>query len=277
MAANAQPQSEEGMPLSFSGKEVINTIKVSKSFKVHFAIALGLNLFLFLTWFVIALAVNQWPWFIYFICTFVFTLSFHFYILIRPKELLQLHVVWFLTLNAMLFITWLASQRYFPWFIFTFFAFGFFLLLHWTLRYHPSNRFRLHLNIFILFQLMFFFIWVTTTMAFPWFVIVFLAWGVILALHYWKRGKDNSSELPFVNPTQPSNPNAPQVPPTYTLNPYSEQGQVNLDYGAQYRQSPTPQMQFQEPRLQFHQPQQPVVVPPPPQQFTLYPPAEQIK
>jgi len=57
--------------------------------------------------------------------------------------------------------------------------------VHYCVRYHPGDYFRMHLYFFILAQLAFFAMWGALQPAFPWFVVTLAVWGFILLGHYY--------------------------------------------------------------------------------------------
>jgi len=132
------------------------------------------------------------PWFVYPVAVLAMTVSFHFYLFVRPKEWFQLHCAYYLILNAMLFITWLFtkadddSHDFAPWFVFPLFGLGVLLSIHYAAKkYHKSAHrwFYIHSSFFWSVNALCLFIWFYGA-GFPWWIIVFFSLALPYVIHW---------------------------------------------------------------------------------------------
>jgi len=174
--------------LSFSRKEALESVKLSKWFKIHAVIAILFSIICTIIWMFVAFVDDEGvPWFIYPAAASCMSLSFHFYYFIRPKEVFQIHVVWFVVLNCVLFTTWVAGQHTRTWFIYPLFGFGALLLIHYNLVANKNNEhqlIKLHTHLFIVANLAAFLIWLDSSYTHPWFIYAFFGLGLMLVTHY---------------------------------------------------------------------------------------------
>jgi len=239
--SNEQHQSLDTVDFMGDFGEAKHTVTINRIFKVHILIAVIATSASFVVWLLVDLFAQHWPWFIYPATLFGLSISFHFYMLVRPKEVLSLHFAWYFVFNLCIFMSWLFSGSSKPWFLFVilgwgillvthyilvsyrdnpnrnlylhlsvyslinalcffiwlifpgmawfvwpFFGLGLPAVVHWSLFYHPSNWYRLHLLVFIDVQLLLFFSWVVTGMPFPWWIIPLILWSLLLVLHAYK-------------------------------------------------------------------------------------------
>ena len=147
-------------------------------------------------------------WNLYVLCACAFPLSIHY---IAKKSNHQhkkwlVHICFYLIVNALCILIWLDT-RSLPWPFFVLFALAAPLIIHTWLTRPKEQRtmFTLHLWLFIDFQLLFFFIrWITKTV--PWDAVLLTVWGILLGLHYVKRGQ-TSTQLPILPTNVPQQPN----------------------------------------------------------------------
>eukprot|EP01107_Rhizomastix_libera_P002221 TRINITY_DN1392_c2_g1_i1.p1 TRINITY_DN1392_c2_g1~~TRINITY_DN1392_c2_g1_i1.p1 ORF type:complete len:299 (-),score=67.30 TRINITY_DN1392_c2_g1_i1:678-1550(-) len=174
-AGSAGPRDES---IAFSPDELIQQVSLSLPFKLHALVAVGVAALCFVLWFFIGIGVKWFPWFIYPITFFVITLGFHFYIIIRPKEWLQWHIVAFSAINSAILFTWLDLSPDNLWFIYPLLITGWFLALHYLLeKKRDSDHFLVNLHgiTSLLIILILVFVWLDTknqmNPQYSWFVI----------------------------------------------------------------------------------------------------------
>jgi len=182
------PSSSTRYSLSFSHLDAVEHYKLSRPFKFHVLLASLATAVSGGLWLFIAFFTSQYPWFIYVATFFCITVSFHFYILVRPKEILQLHITWFVVINTMLFLTWLFQKGHeFTWFLYPIFGWGVLLALHYGIvawRDDPHKWISVHTTIFVLVNLMCFFLYIDSGHGKPWFLYVFFGTGALLLIHF---------------------------------------------------------------------------------------------
>lgn len=173
-----------------------------------------------------------------------------------PHRGLYIHLTMFTSLQLLLLVIFLNSYTRFPWFLISFFGTAIFPLVHWTLHYHPGNKFRLHLAIFADIQLLCFFTWLASK-GFPWFYIVLFAWGAVLSLHYFINKRKATQYQEAQNVTAPSfvvevpaSHSAPTYqPPAYSTGNFPQVAvqPIPMVYPEQYRPQPMMYPQISNP------------------------------
>lgn len=174
--------------ISFSTDEFVHNFQLSRSFKLHVITGVGLSLLATTIWLFVEFFRDHWPWFIHVWALFLLTISFHFYFFIRPKELLQLHVTWFVILNTMFLVSWFFARSTWgtPWFLYTFFGLSILLAFHFiyqTLADNSAKHLYFHFALWCLISVLCFSIWLEKK-GYPWFIYPFYSLALTFAIHY---------------------------------------------------------------------------------------------
>jgi hypothetical protein len=151
-------------------------------------------------WFIIALFLSHFPWFIYTPLFFGLTLAFHFYLVVRPKEWLQFFTSCFLDINLLCFLTWICTGGGTAWWIFPLFGMSLLLVPAWISRLYaedPRKAFYAHLSMVIVFDLFMFFTWMVAGqgilkylqdrlryIGYPWFFYPICGTAIPLIIHW---------------------------------------------------------------------------------------------
>jgi len=172
--------------MSFSHYEIFTHVQLSPRFKLHVLIGAVGSGFAFIVWLLISFAVRQWPWFIWTTAFFLMTITWHFYIFIRPKEILQLHATWFVIINVVIFLTWMFAVHLTAWFLYFFFGFGIFLSIHYCVvkyRDSPHKWLNIHVSFYVNTNLLCFMVYLGDA-RFPWFIYVLGGLAIPLIFHW---------------------------------------------------------------------------------------------
>lgn len=173
-----------------SSQLIADHVKGNRVFKIHAALAIIISLGTLTVWTLVELWVwSGFPWFFYPICACCMSLSFHYYMFLRPtKEILNLHVAWFVIVNLMLFFTWISFSANSVWFLFPVFGWGIFLGAHFCLvkyRNEPTKWLYVHATAFVLLNLLLFVIYMNQQdKGFAWPIIVLLFLGFFFLFHW---------------------------------------------------------------------------------------------
>jgi len=171
-------------------KDVLESARRTKSFKVHLVLGIGACVAAFVVWGFVGTFLSQWPWFVYALGTVAITLSFHYYVLIcRPRLLFNFHVALYSALNAMLFLTWLcasSSTSGSAWFLYVLFGTAAPLAVHFTLNRYatsPHKWLYVHYVIAVVANVICFFAWMDTGKGFPWFIYTVTGTAFLVIIH----------------------------------------------------------------------------------------------
>jgi len=180
--------------VSFSGQEAVAAVKTTGRFKIHGVVVSSFSAFSFILWTFMGFGVGWFPWFIFPIALGAMTMTTHFYLFLRPREWLQLHICWWAILNVTLFVSWEGSTCFSPFFVYGLFALTWLLGVHIivTKFRNPENKlwlFYIHVLSYITINLITFFIYLDTRDdddddVFMWWVIPGFLLGAIVTLHY---------------------------------------------------------------------------------------------
>ncbi|KAH3745273.1 hypothetical protein Pelo_13328 [Pelomyxa schiedti] len=158
----------------------------TKPMKFHAYFAIIVSAALFVGWTIIqVISPMIVPWFIFPVSFFAITLAAHFYLLIRPMEWLQLHVVAFVSVNVSLFVTWSCVVKEHPWFAYVALAWAIPFSCHFLSRLTSSSKLLLmHCSAFFFVNGLCFLAWMDfSTPENIWFVFVFMVLSLLLFLH----------------------------------------------------------------------------------------------
>jgi len=163
---------------------------------LHLSWFIIVNTTCFLTWIATFTKSYISVWFLYPLFGWGILLGIHFCLSKyrgNPNRFLYLHVTAFSLINLFLFVTYLATNGDFPWFIVVLLALAIPLMIHWNIQYHPRDPWRMHWTIFAICQVLVFLVWEMAgnltkhAHLFPFFFIPMVIWGIILGVHYWKN------------------------------------------------------------------------------------------
>jgi len=175
--------------ISFSGQEAYEVVKTgaSRPFRIHVIIGVVISLICLALWIFISFAQKTWPFFFYVMNFFILTTSAHYYLFIRPKEFLPLHIVWYCSVNLMITLTWFFTHEIFKaWFLYPLLAWGLLLTVHYIVlnyRGHHDLFIYIHFAIFVFVNALCFFIWMDCN-CFRFFVLVLFSLGLPFAIHW---------------------------------------------------------------------------------------------
>ena len=122
--------------------DVVETAKHSVAFKVHLIIVCVLSCAAFAVWVFVSVFTWQWPWFVYISCAGMFTVSLHYCLgLQRPRQYIQVHVIFYALTNICVFLTWICIQERssFAWFLYPLFGLGIPLAIHTIFDKYPKT------------------------------------------------------------------------------------------------------------------------------------------
>lgn len=184
---------EDSLVLDFSINKAREYIQESILFKIHVYLAVGCSLLTFVIWSFLQFAYESIPWFFFIFMFFVTTLTIHYYYFIRIKEWLQLHIILYGIINFACFCIWLFTTDTggLTWFIYIIIGLAIPLLIHFRIHFEsPAEQFpfrnvQIHQNVFILFNLLVFIIYLQTHDKFPYFIFIFLGLSFPLAFHWY--------------------------------------------------------------------------------------------
>eukprot|EP01105_Mastigella_eilhardi_P002376 TRINITY_DN128_c0_g1_i1.p1 TRINITY_DN128_c0_g1~~TRINITY_DN128_c0_g1_i1.p1 ORF type:complete len:336 (+),score=98.43 TRINITY_DN128_c0_g1_i1:2-1009(+) len=173
---------------------VLATMRVSRPFQLHAAVAAAVSALSVLVWLFVGFAAGWWPWFIYPVGVCMTTLSAHFYVFLRSREWLPLHVMLFGIVNTVLFISWEAGDTFIMWFVYPLIFFMWLLSVHIVFEWyrpHQHFKFMLHCLTAGAIFLILFFVYMDTNRKFPWISCPAFFFGLLLILHYcWEFNID---------------------------------------------------------------------------------------
>jgi len=170
-------------------KEVLDTTYTSKTFRVHFFVALTLSTASFVIWALQAWAASGWPWFVYVWGGFIASLSAHFYLVEQPqKQWLPFHFVLFSVTNICVFMSWTFAGDYkHAWFLQVLAATALVLGVHATLSVFKTSDHKYlytHITAYTLLNTLCFVIWMDEGKGFPWFLYAIFGLAIPLHLHW---------------------------------------------------------------------------------------------
>lgn len=191
-----------------TGKHRASPLEVN--FKVHIIIAICFSLAFFLckyfivtscmhelicrkVWIIQNLMKSYWlPWFLWVWCFFGMTVSAHWFLFIKEKQVVNCHIAWYSIVNAVLFLTWLRNPNANnnAWFLFPLFIWGILLATHYILsKYRNENNKKLyvHTATFTILNIGFFLLWLSSQGSPPFFVWTTLGFSIPLIVHYCRR------------------------------------------------------------------------------------------
>jgi len=186
-AGNVQLEHHERKGFTAAAKEVLNTARSSKRFRIHAWAAFAVTTASFITWAFLAMFYSMFPWFVFAAFLSAMTLSFHYFFFEKPQSnMLTVHFAWFLCINTMVIVTNFAVNPKSGWFFPVILALTIPLAVHWAYETYKDTvlqniatetAFFLSLNAFCLS------LWIYLGGGFPWFIYVFYVASIPLALH----------------------------------------------------------------------------------------------
>jgi len=182
---------DSDMYLRFHTDEFVSSANSSKAFKIHLLIAGFGSILSFICWLLVDFFVNEWPWFIYVAAFFLMTITLHFYLFIRNRDVLQLHFTWMVIINVILFLSWSFARGTINtgshWYIYTLCLTGTIFCLHYANVKFQNSRHKYVYFHFIAYSglnIMFFLIYLAYGTQVPWFIFAMLGLAFFLLIHW---------------------------------------------------------------------------------------------
>eukprot|EP01107_Rhizomastix_libera_P017312 TRINITY_DN79_c3_g1_i1.p1 TRINITY_DN79_c3_g1~~TRINITY_DN79_c3_g1_i1.p1 ORF type:complete len:309 (-),score=71.66 TRINITY_DN79_c3_g1_i1:786-1712(-) len=183
-----QQQQAPGSEINFSSDEFSQLYSIHRAFRFHCTLHAIILSICLACWFFVGIAAGWFPWFIYPATLSGMLIAFHFYIIIRPREWLQLHIVCFALLHIMLLLTWMVVSPRNLWFVFSFLGTGWLLGLHYILATKKEKLFlKVHGMTFTICSLIILFSWLDSKQGmetpYQWFFVPIIAMAMLYLTH----------------------------------------------------------------------------------------------
>jgi len=200
MGENEPTRAEEEQELvfEFHADEVLDRSKWTAHFRRHFYVAAALSAMCLIIWFFIAVfePENGYPWFFYIPLACGYTLSFHFYIIVKRRAL-EFHTCFYVITSLLNFLSWLTTGWDTVWFFYPTLGLALFYVPHcvWHFRKRkPNPGFYIHASIVGVLDLMMFIIWLDVSHnSVPWWFFPVLSFNIPLIIHYSLTAYDELS------------------------------------------------------------------------------------